>query len=111
MFDVAAERVNGTSTVLAHSQTISFLRIRVMDEERLFDIGLLMKLNFEEWSNVEKDLAAKKIWVGKELSLRPLEKSDYLKGECAVTYVAELVCVVLHRKNIDFSGLLPVQDI
>ena len=53
-----------------------------MDENRFFDIGLLMKLNFEEWSNVEIDLAAKKIWVGKQLSLRLLEKSDYLKGGC-----------------------------
>ena len=53
-----------------------------MDEERLFGIGLLTKLNFEEWSNVEIDLDAKKIWVGKQLSMRPLEKSDYLKGGC-----------------------------
>ena len=53
-----------------------------MDENRLFDMSLLTKLNFEEWSNVEIDLAAKKIWVGKQLSMRPLEKSDYLKGGC-----------------------------
>ena len=78
-----------------------------MGEERFFDIGHLMKLNFEEWSNVEIDLAAKKIWVGKQLLLRPLEKSDYLKSGCPY----EMYRLLIVYASMKSSELFISQDI